>query len=52
MKKDNAWNIKSLVDELIHPATKRIMLKVIGFYHLIKVPLDAEAAEKFLNGIY
>ena len=42
-----------LVDELIHPATKRIISKVVGFYHSIKVTLDAEAAvEKFLNGIY
>ena len=42
-----------LVDELIHPATKRIISKVVGFYHSIKVTLDAEAAvEKFLIGIY
>ena len=31
MKKNNAWNIRRLVDESFVPATKRIILKIVGF---------------------
>ena len=31
-KRNNAWNIRPLVDELIVPATQLIILKIVGFY--------------------
>ena len=31
MKKYNAWNIRRLVDESLVPATKQIILKIVGF---------------------
>ena len=37
-KKNNAWNIRHLVDELFVPATQRIILKIVGF--LVTTTLD------------
>ena len=31
MKRNNAWNIRRLVDESFVPSTQRIMLKIVGF---------------------
>ena len=31
MKKNNAWNIRRLVDESFVPSTQRIILKIFGF---------------------
>ena len=31
MEKNNAWNIRHLVNETIVPATQRIILKIDGF---------------------
>ena len=31
MKKNNAWNIRHLVDESFVPSTQRIILKIVGF---------------------
>ena len=31
MKKNDAWNIRRLVDESFVPATQRIILKIVGF---------------------
>ena len=30
-EKNNAWNIRRLVDELFVPSTQRIKLKIVGF---------------------
>ena len=30
-EKNNTFNIKCLVDEMIDPATQRIILKIVGF---------------------
>ena len=31
MKKNDAWNIRRLVDELFVPVTQHIILKIVGF---------------------
>ena len=31
MKKNNAWNIRRLVDESFDPASQRIILKIVRF---------------------
>ena len=38
MEKNNAWNIRRLVNESFVPATQRIVLKIVGF--LIQYTLD------------
>ena len=35
MKKNNAWNIRRLVDESFVPSTQRIILKIVGFQHAL-----------------
>ena len=34
MEKNNAWNIRHLVNESFIPATQRIILKIVGFLAL------------------
>ena len=38
MKKNNAWNIRRLVDESFVPSTQRIILKIVGFHevHMVR----------------
>ena len=31
-EKNNTWNIRRWVDEMIDPATHRIILKIVGFF--------------------
>ena len=42
MKKNNTWNIRRLVNEMIVPSTQRIILKIVGF-------LDFVTSNSFLS---
>ena len=46
MKKNNAWNIRRLVDKSFVPASQRIILKIVGFQNLDMIYLMAFASQK------
>ena len=46
MKKNDTWNIRRLVDEMIVPSTQRIILKIVGFLNILlslSIPLSSES---------
>ena len=40
MKKNNTWNIRGLVNEMIVPSTQCIILKIVGFLYNIQLSFE------------
>ena len=41
MKKNNAWNIRRLLDESFVPSTQHIILKIVGFQDPVLLTVKA-----------